>query len=64
MINSDHIRELMNEKGYTLGKLSIKSGVSKAQLSRILREKRGAGSKSIEGILRAFPEEDIKKFFL
>lgn len=50
--------------GWTLGQLSAKSGLSKAQLSRLLRDKRHAGAKTMEGILRAFPEADRERLFL
>jgi transcriptional regulator with XRE-family HTH domain len=55
MLNITYVQELMKEHGWSIGQLAVKSGVSKAQLSRILSEKRGAGARTIEGILRAFP---------
>lgn len=39
MLNTEYVQELMNEKGWTLGMLSMKSGISKAQLSRLMSEK-------------------------
>ncbi len=61
MVNVDYVIEMMEQKHYTIGQLSVRSGVSKAQLSRMLRYKRGIGNKSLEGILRAFPEADYQK---
>lgn len=64
MLNTEYVQELMDEKGYTLGQLAVKSGISKAQLSRLMRDKRGAGTKTMEGLMRAFPDADIGKLFL
>ncbi len=63
MVNTEYVQELMEEKGYTLGQLAVKSGISKAQLSRLMRDKRGAGTKTLEGLMRAFPDADIGKLF-
>lgn len=63
MLNTGYVQELMDEKGWTLGQLAQKSGVSKAQLSRLMRDKRGAGAKTMEGIMHAFPEADVSKLF-
>lgn len=63
MLNVDYVQELMDEHGWTLGQLSAKSGLSKAQLSRLLRDKRHAGAKTMEGILKAFPDADREKLF-
>lgn len=63
MLNTQYVQELMEQRGWTIGQLSAKSGLSKAQLSRIFRKKRGAGAKTMEGILRAFPDADREKLF-
>lgn len=63
-VNVDYILELIHVHNMTLGQLSIKSGISKSQLSRILAGKRGIGMKSVNGILRAFPEASISQIFL
>lgn len=64
MLNTEYVQELMDDHGWTLGQLSTRSGISKAQLSRLFRDKRGAGAKTMEGILHAFPEADKEKLFL
>ena len=64
MLNTDYVQELMDKHGWSLGQLAARSGVSKAQLSRIFSEKRGAGARTMEGILRAFPEADKNRLFL
>ena len=63
-VNMEYILELIHVHNLTLGQLSIKSGISKSQLSRILAGKRGVGMKTINGILRAFPEASISQIFL
>jgi helix-turn-helix domain-containing protein len=63
MLNVDYVQELMDDHGWTLGQLSSKSGLSKAQLSRLFRDKRHAGAKTMEGILRTFPEADKDRLF-
>lgn len=63
MLNTEYVQELMDDHGWTLGQLSTRSGISKAQLSRLFRDKRGAGAKTMEGILHAFPEADKEKIF-
>lgn len=63
MLNTEYVQELMKKRGYTLGQLSVKSGISKAQLSRLMSDKRGAGAKTFEGLLKAFPEAEVEKLF-
>lgn len=63
MVNTEYVKELMDNHGWTLGMLSMKSGISKAQLSRILSDKRGAGAKTLEGLMLAFPEAEVEKLF-
>lgn len=63
MLNTEYVQELMDAKGWTLGQMSQKSGISKAQLSRLMRDKRGAGAKTMEGIMHAFPEADVERLF-
>lgn len=64
MLNVDYVQEIMDDHGWTLGQLSSKSGLSKAQFSCLFRDKRHAGAKTMEGILRAFPEADRDCYFL
>ena len=63
MLNVDYVQEIMDDHGWTLGQLSSKSGLSKAQFSCLFRDKRHAGAKTMEGILRAFPEADRDCYF-
>ena len=63
MINTKYVKEMIAEKGWTIGQLSQRSGISKAQLSRGLNNKRGAGARTVQGLIKAFPNADIKKLF-
>ena len=50
MLNSSYLKELMMEHGMSLGQLSVRTGISKSQLSRILSGERGIGAKTIKGL--------------
>lgn len=64
VVNVAYIQDLIEAHHYTLGQLEVKSGISKAQWSRILAYKRGVGTKTIAGVMRAFPEARIDQIFL
>lgn len=64
VVNVAYIQALIEAHHYTLGQLEVKSGISKTQWSRILANKRGVGTKTIAGVMRAFPEARIEQFFL
>ena len=63
VVNVAYIQDLIEAHHYTLGQLEVKSGISKAQWSRILAYKRGVGTKTIAGVMRAFPEARIDQIF-
>lgn len=62
-LNVDYLKEVMEEKQWTMGQLSMKTGLSKTTICRILNGKRGAGAKSIGAIAKALPEEPFDKLF-
>lgn len=64
MVNVAYIQELIKKHNYTLGQLTVITGVSKSQWSRILAGKRGMGMKTVTAIMRAFPEADLSQIFL
>ena len=64
MLNISYLVELMENHHMTLGQLAARSGISKAQWSRVLSGKRGAGSKTLAGVMRVFPEAEWNKIFL
>lgn len=64
MLNSSYLKELMAARGMSLGQLSVKTGISKSQLSRIISGERGIGTKTIKGLKRAFPEAEFEVLFI
>ena len=64
MLNSSYLKELMMEHGMSLGQLSVRTGISKSQLCRILSGERGIGAKTIKGRKKAFPKADFEVLFI
>lgn len=60
----EYILSLIKKRGWTLNQFAIKAGVSSATVSRWVNGKRGAGPDLIGGILRVFPEENIRNLFI
>lgn len=60
----DYILMLIKDKGWTLNQFATKAGVSCATVSRWINGKRGAGADLIGGILRVFPDENIRSLFI
>jgi transcriptional regulator with XRE-family HTH domain len=63
-LNVKYIEELIRKKGWSDRKLAIKAGLSSATISRIIAGKRGAGTRTLNGIIQAFPEEPIDRLFI
>lgn len=63
MLNVDYVRQLLREKDWSERELARKSGLSSATISRIMSGKRGAGTRSLVGIRKAFPNEPMDKLF-
>jgi transcriptional regulator with XRE-family HTH domain len=62
-LNIEYIEELIKKKGWSERQLAIKAGLSSATVSRIIAGKRGAGTRTMAGIRKAFPEEPIERLF-
>lgn len=60
----EYILMLIDKRGWSLNQFAAKAGVSRSMVSKWAKGERGAGADLIGGILRAFPEEDIKKLFI
>lgn len=60
----DYILMLIKDNGWSIKEFATKAGVSCATVSRWINGKRGAGAELIGGILRVFPEENIKNLFI
>jgi len=63
MLNLEYIRKLLYQNDWSERELARKSGLSSATISRILSGKRGAGTKTLIGIRKAFPNESIDNLF-
>ena len=63
LLNLDHVKKLLKEKGWSYRELSKQSGISIATVSRVMAGKRGAGACTLAGIRRAFPSEPSEKLF-
>lgn len=61
--NIEYIKQKMEQHKWTGSQLAIKMGVSRMEVSRILREKRVGGKKCIGGLIKAFPDADLKDLF-
>ena len=62
-LNLEFIKELIEKKGWSKRQLAMKSGLSSATISRIITGKRGAGTRTLAGIRKAFPDEPLDKLF-
>lgn len=60
----EYILMLIEEKGWSLNQFASKAGVSGSTVSRWVNGSRGAGADLIGGILRVFPDENIKNLFI
>jgi transcriptional regulator with XRE-family HTH domain len=53
----------MERHKWTGSQLAMKMGVSRMEVSRLLRGKRVGGKKCIGGLIKAFPDADLKDLF-
>lgn len=63
ILNVNSVKELTDKKGWSERELARYSGLSNATISRVFAGKMGAGTRSIIGIRKAFPNEPIEKLF-
>lgn len=61
--NLEYIKKEMERHKWTGSQLAMKMGVSRMEVSRILRGKRIGGKKCIGGLIKAFPDADMDKLF-
>jgi transcriptional regulator with XRE-family HTH domain len=61
--NIEYIREIMRRKNWTNSQLAMKIGVSRMEVSRLMRGIRIGGKKTIGGLIKAFPDEPLEKLF-
>lgn len=61
--NIEFIKQEMNRHKWSGSQLAVKMGVSRMEVSRLLRGKRVGGKKCIGGLIKAFPDADISDLF-
>jgi len=62
MINTDFVKELMKQRGYSQKALAVDMKVTESCVSRMLSGQRGGSLEALEGLIRAFPDVEIKSF--
>ncbi len=63
-LNVGYVEELIKKRGWSERQLAMKSGLSPATISRIITGKRGAGTRTLSGIMKAFPNEPLDRLFI
>lgn len=61
--NIDFIKAEMDKHHWSGSQLAMKMGVSRMEVSRLLRGKRVGGKKCIGGLIRAFPNASLDDLF-
>ena len=61
--NIEYIKIEMERHKWSGSQLAMKMGVSRMEVSRLLRGKRVGGKKCIGGLIKAFPDADINELF-
>jgi transcriptional regulator with XRE-family HTH domain len=61
--NIEYIRKEMARRKWTGSQLAMKMGISRMEVSRLLRGKRVGGKKCIGGLIKAFPSADFNDLF-
>jgi transcriptional regulator with XRE-family HTH domain len=61
--NIEYIRQIMKEHNWSNTQLAMKIGISRMEVSRLMRGVRVGGKKTIGGLIRAFPDEPLDKLF-
>ena len=61
--NIEFIKAEMDKRHWSGSQLAMKMGVSRMEVSRLLRGKRVGGKKCIGGLIRAFPNASLDYLF-
>lgn len=61
--NIEYIKREMERHKWSGNQLAMKMGVSRMEVSRLLRGKRIGGKKCIGGLIKAFPDADMNELF-
>lgn len=61
--NIEYVKQEMERRKWTGSQLAMKMGISRMEVSRLLRGKRVGGKKCIGGLIKAFPDAELKDLF-
>lgn len=61
--NIDYIKAEMKKRNWSGSKLAMKMGISRMEVSRILRGEHVGGKKCIAGLIKAFPDAPLETLF-
>ena len=61
--NINFIRNAMEAHHWSGSQLALKMGVSRMEVSRLLRGQRIGGKKCIGGLIKAFPKASMEELF-
>ena len=61
--NIEYVKQEMERRKWTGSQLAMKMGVSRMEVSRLLRGRRVGGKKCIGGLIKAFPDAELKDLF-
>ena len=61
-INSEAVKRRMKENGWNQALFSEMSGLSRGYVSRVLSGCQDGGGAFLEGLIKAFPSDDIRNF--
>ncbi|NJP41655.1 helix-turn-helix transcriptional regulator [Oscillospiraceae bacterium HV4-5-C5C] len=61
--NIDYIKAEMKKRNWSGSKLAMKMGISRMEVSRILRGEHVGGKKCIAGLINTFPDSPLETLF-
>ncbi|MPM61270.1 hypothetical protein SDC9_108128 [bioreactor metagenome] len=61
--NIEYIKKELESRKWSGSQLAIKMGVSRMEVSRLLRGERIGGKKCIGGLIKAFPNVSFEQLF-
>lgn len=64
MINVDYLKKMMEERGMTRRDLARKGHVEESSICRLFKGERAGSLIFLEGIARAFPDDDLRSFLI
>lgn len=59
----DYVKQLMGIRKWSASELARRMEVSRSEVTRLLRGQRSGGKKVFDGLIKAFPDEPLRKLF-